>query len=191
MEITRAKIPLSGRFFCVAHGNDWLVRNIYGCVIVYEADSNGGYTGDAYSAVFVWIYVCFAKNRTLGAKKCGHPNKRSKVSGIYRCYCPYNGTLVRNYLPLWIAWQIGADGKRYHCPLYVDRFMEYGCFDQMVADTQRAFQLYREMVFGGRSCIYIFVGNIFRESTLSTFGSDFGSRPIDTPYVVWLFGAAQ
>lgn len=84
-----------------------------------------------------------------------------------------------------------ADGKRYHCPLYVDRFMEYGCFDQMVADTQRAFQLYREMVFGGRSCIYIFVGNILRESTFSTFGSDFGSRPVDTPYVVWLFGAAQ
>ena len=140
--------------------------------------------------VFVWIYVCFAKNGTLGAKKCGHQNKRSKVSGIYRCYYPYNGTLVRNYLPLWIAWQIGADGKRYHCPLYVDRFMEYGCFDQMVADTQRAFQLYREMVFGGRSCIYIFVGNILRESTFSTFGSDFGSRPVDAPYVVWLFGAA-
>ena len=190
MEITRAKIPLSGRFFCVAHGNDWLVRNIYGYVIVYEADSNGGYTGDVCSAVFVWIYVCFAKNGTLGAKKCGHPNKRSKVSGIHRCYCPYNGTLVRNYLPLWIAWQIGADGKRYHCSLYVDRFMEYGCFDQMVADTQRAFQLYREMVFGGRSCIYIFVGNILRESTFSTFGSDFGSRPVDAPYVVWLFGAA-
>lgn len=155
VEITRAKISLSGRFFCVAHGNDWLVRNIYGCVIVYEADSNGGYTGDAYSAVFVWIYVCFAKNGTLGAKKCGHQNKRSKVSGIYRCYYPYNGTLVRNYLPLWIAWQIGADGKRYHCSLYVDRFMEYGCFDQMVADTQRAFQLYREMVFGGRK-LYLY-----------------------------------
>lgn len=40
------------------------------------------------------------------------------------------------------------------------------------------------------SCIYIFVGNILRESTFSTFGSDFGSRPVDAPYVVWLFGAA-
>ena len=107
-------------------------------------------------------------------------------------YQEYTGAivLIMGHL-LEIIFLYGLLGKRYHCPLYVDRFMEYGCFDQMVADTQRAFQLYREMVFGGRSCIYIFVGNILRESTLSTFGSDFGSRPVDTPYVVWLFGAAQ
>ena len=107
-------------------------------------------------------------------------------------YQEYTGAIVLiiGHL-LEIIFLYGLLGKRYHCPLYVDRFMEYGCFDQMVADTQRAFQLYREMVFGGRSCIYIFVGNILRESTFSTFGSDFGSRPVDTPYVVWLFGAAQ
>lgn len=191
VEITRAKIPLSGRFFCVAHGNDWLVRNIYGCVIVYEADSNGGYTGDVCSAVFVWIYVCFAKNGTLGAKKCGYPNKRSKVQ-------EYTGAivLIMGHL-LEIIFLYGLLGRSAQMAKDITVLYMLIVLWNMAVSI-KWWRIHREhFSYTGKwylavEVVFIFLLGTFLENPrFRLLAVILGGRPVDTPYVVWLFGAAQ